>query len=268
MKKIISIVFVLILSALVLCSCGKKTEATKNVENMINALADIKIGIDSGEQIAEAESAYNALSDEEKAKVKNYNKLEKAKEELASVQAKYESFDEMNSVIEKIIDAANTRFSTENTDYAELLSQAQDILDNFNKLSDEEKKNVNVSDELNEAIEALNAYTSSAEKSTAAYVKAFNEVYADEKYEVTAVYCIKQIRDATEYHIFALTYKDKNGEEHNVYANARCSANTTAQTIISNAETFFSENAVSDDYNAVIGGNIDLNLEKVLELAK
>ena len=77
-----------------------------------------------------------------------------------------------------------------------------------------------------------------------------------------------QIRDEVEYHIFALKYKDENSEEHYLYANARCSSNTTAETIAANADSFFSEKAVSDDYNAVLNGNINVDLEAVLELAK
>ena len=265
MKKFLSVLFVLVLSVLLFVSCGKKTEAVKNVEAMINSLSDSAIDEDA---ISEIESAYNALSREEKEQVKNLNKLEKAKEELAAEQAKQKSYDEMNAAISQILDAAKANYSTDGTNYEELLSQAQEIMDKYEKLPDSEKEKVNVTDELSEAVDAITAYTATAEDSTATYVKAFYSVYADKKYEVSAVYCIKQIRDNTEYHIFALTYKDEKGEEHNLYANARCSANTTAETIITNAESFFAEKAVSDEYNAILGGNVELNLDAVLQKAK
>lgn len=268
MKKIISVICICLLSLVVLASCSKKTEAVKNVEGMIDGLAEVVIGTDSEGILAEIESAYNALSDEEKADVDNYDKLSAAKEELSSVIAKNDLYNEMNSAISEITDALQADFSNKNTDYAELISQVQDILGKYDELSDDEKENINITDEFNEAVDTVNALVSSAEKSAAEYVRAFNTVYADKKYEITGVYCIKQIREGTEYHTFALTYKDGSGEEHNIYANGRCSANTPAQTLVANADTFFSERAVSDDYNAIINSNIDIDFDAVTALAK
>jgi|GEM_PF-3560685 len=268
MKKVLVLISVCLLSVLVLASCAKKTEATKNVESMINGLADVQIDVDSEESLAEIESAYNALSDEEKERVNNYEKLKKAQEEFSSVQTKHETYENMNSAISEIIDAAQAEFSGDDTDYSELMSQAQDVLDKYDELEDEEKENINISEDFSQAVESISSYVASAEESAAAYVKAFNSVYADENYEVTGVYCIKQIRDTTEYHIFALTYKDEAGEEHDLFSNARCSANTNAETIVANSDTFFCERAASDEYNAKLNGNVPLNLETVLSLAE
>ncbi|MBQ7638333.1 MAG: hypothetical protein IJS90_05505 [Clostridia bacterium] len=268
MKKIISIITVCLMSVIILASCGKKTEATKSVEGQIKGLADVQIGLDSEEAVSEIESAYNALSDEEKERVKNYDEFQSIKEELASVKTKAESFDKMNSSINDIVDAAKAGFSSADTDYSELISQGRQILDKYEELEDEDKESVKISEDFNKAMESLSSYVETAEKSTAEYVKAFNSVYAEENYEVTNVYCIMQIRDGVEYHVFALTYKDKDGNESNLYANARCSANTTAETIIANADSFFAKRAVSDDYNAVINANVALDVEKVLSLAK
>lgn len=71
MKKAISLMLAFVL-CLSLCACGK-SEAVKNTEALIDAIGEVTI--DSESAILAAEEAYNALSDEEKAVVENYQAL-------------------------------------------------------------------------------------------------------------------------------------------------------------------------------------------------
>lgn len=76
MKKAISLLLALVL-CLSLCACGK-SEAVKNVEAMIDALGEITL--ESINAICSAEDAYNALTEDEQKKVKNYETLTKARD--------------------------------------------------------------------------------------------------------------------------------------------------------------------------------------------
>lgn len=68
MKKAIVLVLALVL-CLTAAACSGKSEAVKAVEESIAALGDITA--QSGEAIQALDQAYNALSEEEKAKVEN-----------------------------------------------------------------------------------------------------------------------------------------------------------------------------------------------------
>lgn len=71
MKKAATVLLVLVL-CLALCACGK-SEAVKNVEAMIDAVGPISM--ESLEAAYSAMSAYEALSQEDAEKVKNYAKM-------------------------------------------------------------------------------------------------------------------------------------------------------------------------------------------------
>ncbi len=75
MKKAISLMLALVL-CLSLCACGK-SEAVKNVEALIDAIGEV--AVESGDSIAAAQAAYDALSAEEQAKVGNSSTLSAAK---------------------------------------------------------------------------------------------------------------------------------------------------------------------------------------------
>ena len=83
MKKAIVLVLALVL-CLTLTACSGKSEAVKAGEEKITALGDITA--QSGEVIQALDQAYNALSEEEKAKVENAQLL------LDAVQKYYGSF--------------------------------------------------------------------------------------------------------------------------------------------------------------------------------
>ena len=267
MKKIISVILLFALCVTVFVGCGgKRTDAVKAVEEQIKAIGEVSL--DSADAISAAQRAYAVLSEDEKKAVRNYEDLTAAADKLRALQTTFRSYDEMNETINAIQEAAKSTFSADGTDYSKLIEQGEAIIAQYKDLDADGKAYVKVTDELNSAIDTLKAGVDRTTQSAAEYLKAFNELYAEEGYEVTAVYCIKQIRDETEYHIFALTYKDKDGAQTTLYANARCSANTTANVIVQNADAFFAKKAVSDDYNAAERGNVTLDLDAVLEKAK
>lgn len=78
MKKIIALLLALAM-CFSLCACGK-SEAVTNVEGLIDAIGEVTSESESA--ITVAEEAYNALTEEEKAKVENYAVLNAAKERL------------------------------------------------------------------------------------------------------------------------------------------------------------------------------------------
>lgn len=68
MKKLIAFLLILTM-AVSLCGCGKSS-AVKNVEAQIAAIGEVSL--DSGEAIAAAQQAFDALSEKEKGMVENY----------------------------------------------------------------------------------------------------------------------------------------------------------------------------------------------------
>ncbi len=76
MRKVISLLMAFVL-CLSLCACGK-SEAVKNVEALIEAIGEVTL--DNEAAIVAAENAYNSLTDEEKAKVKNTEVLTAARD--------------------------------------------------------------------------------------------------------------------------------------------------------------------------------------------
>ena len=173
----------------------------------------------------------------------------------------------MNKVIADVIEAAKTTFSKDGTDFSALIEKGEALLEQYKDLSGADKDYVQMSDEFTAALDALKEAADVTVKAAAEYVKAFNTVYKGKKYEVTGVYCIKQIRDDRAYHIFALTYKNEKGEEGSVFANARCTAETKAETMVKNKDSFFAKESVSSTYNAKENGNVTLELAEVLKLA-
>ena len=82
MRKI-SMMCVVLLLAAVLAGCGK-SEAVKNVEGMIEQLGEVTV--ESMAAIDTAIAAYDALTEEEKAKVENYAALTSARDNCLALQ--------------------------------------------------------------------------------------------------------------------------------------------------------------------------------------
>ena len=94
------------------------------------------------------------------------------------------------------------------------------------------------------------------------------EVYKDKGYTITNIGCIKQIREDKEYHFFSLTYKDKEGNEHNAYSTARFVGSNVINTIIARPELFYAVEPASEDTDCLKYGNVVIDVEAALETAK
>lgn len=82
MKKNIGIILTILLAALCLAGCGKSKEV-KAVEKSIQEIGEVTK--ESKTQIDNARALYEALSEEEKNRVPNYDALERAEEELQEI---------------------------------------------------------------------------------------------------------------------------------------------------------------------------------------
>ena len=78
MKK--SIVSAIACVVLVVSLVGCAGSAVKEVSSAINAIGEVSL--QSGEAIESAQAKYDALTDEEKTKVENYDKLQSAEKEF------------------------------------------------------------------------------------------------------------------------------------------------------------------------------------------
>ncbi|MBQ6120083.1 MAG: hypothetical protein IJK98_12675, partial [Clostridia bacterium] len=154
--------------------------------------------LENAEALSEVRSAYDALSDEEKAKVSNRKKLEKAAEE-------YDKLAGLNDYVAAMVDSAGTSFSKDDFNVSDLLDQYDEMVETYNGLKDSEKEQIKDFDKLEEAVAQLKDYDNAAQEAAAAYVRGFMEVYKDKGFTVTRVGCIKQIREEKEYHFFSLT---------------------------------------------------------------
>lgn len=82
MKKKVGIIVALLLAAFCLAGCGKSKEV-KTVEKSIQEIGEVTK--ESKTQIDNARALYEALSEEEKNRVPNYDALERAEEELQEI---------------------------------------------------------------------------------------------------------------------------------------------------------------------------------------
>lgn len=259
MKKIILAVFVIVLSAVLLTACGK-TEATKQAEALIKAIGS-DVGLQSEEAINAAQEAYDNLSDEEKDKVGNYKKLEKAK-------AEYDKLAGLNEYIAAMVDSAGTTFSKDGFDVSGLIGRYDEMVSVYEGLKDDEKAQIVGYDQLEDAVAQLKDYDTAAQEAAAAYVMGFMEVYKGKGYTVTAVGCIKQIREDKEYHFFSLTYKDKEGNEHNAYSTARFVGANVINTIIARPDIFFAAEPATEDTDCLKYGNVTIDVEAAVAAAE
>ncbi|MBE6913510.1 MAG: hypothetical protein E7472_01045 [Ruminococcaceae bacterium] len=118
MKRTLALLLALVM-CLSLCACGK-SEAVKAVESLIEGIGSISVS--SSEKIKEAEDAYSALSVEEQKQVKNYEDLEKAREDFDNlgIHLTVDNYDKYLNVSfnPQLFDA---------TDYARMMGLDKDI---------------------------------------------------------------------------------------------------------------------------------------------
>lgn len=259
-KSIVSITLALVLTlscAVLFTGCGK-TEATKNTIDLIKAIGNVDLN--SADAINAANDAYTKLSEEERSKVSNYKKLEKAQETYNTVKG-------VNDDIAAVVNAAETTYSDETFKPSELVGKIDDIKSRYDDLKKYQKETIENYDKIDASVEKLNTYIDNAKKAAAKYLQAFTKTEKGAGATVTAVYCIKQIRnEGEEFHFMALTYKTADGTEKDVYSCARFTQDVSVDAIVERADTFYADAPVSDDSNAKTNGNVTLDLAEVQAL--
>ena len=260
MKKTVAAAVCVLLILAVFAGCGKKKPGTVlAVEEQIRGIG--KVSIESGETLQKIRAAYDALAETDREKVANYDKLEEA-------EATYANYVRINEDIAALLQVANASFTDAEEGISRLIERAAEIRAEYKKMSAFEKQQIRGMDQLDAAVEKLQAMAENTQTPAVSYVKAFLQVNAGRQVDVTGVYCIKSIRDGgTEYHVFALTYTDAQGEVHSVYSTARCKADVTAESIAAHPEIFFADEPVGDDLDAVKNGNVALDTAAILAVA-
>lgn len=118
-------------------------EAADKVINLIESVTADKITLDSEKDLDSAKTEYNSLTDDQKALVDNYDKLEKAYSTLDSLKIEQENQEKAQSVIDAI-EAVNPESLTESD------TSVQSIREQYDSLTDEQKKLVTNVDKLTE----------------------------------------------------------------------------------------------------------------------
>lgn len=136
MKSIKRIIAFALILCMVLSLCACKSSEAKAVEQQIKNLGEITL--DSEQAIKEAEDAYNALSSEDQASVKNYDMLEQAESRYMVIS------------LEKEIDEIGEITLESETAISELV-------DAYEKMTEDEQASVSNYEKLEGAVEELTA---------------------------------------------------------------------------------------------------------------
>lgn len=257
MKKIIPLIVVIALVCSFFCSCGT-SDAAKAVIAQIDAIEDVNL--DSLDAIEKAEKAYAVLIGEDKGDVKNYEKLTEAR---ATYNKLKDFSDKVTSLIQKY-DKTFVEYGISYTAISEESAEIKNIMD----ASDGSLK------EKYEAIYAPVAekeakYKEVADKSlmsAESYIKGFYEINKENKSAITVkeIGCIAQISDGETYFMFAVVY-DENGVEKKVYAKARFANAPTVESMVKYADNFYCDAPASEKTNALISGNVIIDVNAVLQ---
>lgn len=140
MKKRISSALALLLAVSLLAGCGKSKEV-RAVEKSIASIGEVTEETEAA--IGDARAQYEALPEEERESVSNYETLQEAEKRLEELRR----LAEINAVEQEIADIGEV---TE-----EKKEQIQNVREKYEALSEEEKGMVSNSDILREAEERL-----------------------------------------------------------------------------------------------------------------
>ncbi|MBQ9945873.1 MAG: hypothetical protein IJO68_05045 [Clostridia bacterium] len=252
MKKILSVLLILCLTALCLCSCGKSEEA-KAVEEKINGIGEITL--DKLEILEEAEKQYAFLSGEDKGDVKNYEKLQQARKDYDALKEFADKTAELEEKLGKV-------FTEYGISYSEIEEQYKELEGIRNSEENKNNEAYKFFDELKTKMDAFDTEAEKAKASAVSYLKGFYELKKDKEIEIKELGCIAQTSDDTTYYLFAISFTE-DGAEKKVYASARFANAPSVQSMLSYAENFYADAPASEKTDALICGNIVLDLEAV-----
>ena len=118
-------------------------EKADRVINLINSVTSGEITLDSEKDLDSAKTEYNSLTDDQKALVDNYDKLEGAYATLDGLKLEQENRDKAQSIIDAI-EAVDPESLTDDD------TSVQSIREQYDSLTDEQKKLVTNVDKLTE----------------------------------------------------------------------------------------------------------------------
>lgn len=262
MKKTLAAALAVLLLLPLLAACGKRTDAVKQVEAMIDSIGTVTP--ESGALLSEIRAAYDALSEQEKAGVKK-----KKRTLLETKEGEYASLTEILAYLKNLNAAAGTGVYTKGSPLSELLGQAGAMKEKFNALPEDVRSQIEGFDQVDQLLSSVQTYVDAAFNGAVEYVKAFYQLRAGKNDTVSGVYCIKYTDpvEKKEKHIYALTFTDAAGEEHAVYMHGRVGEGVTAKTLLAQAETCFAENPPAGNNDPVANGNVTLDTAAVLAAA-
>lgn len=247
MKKILCIL--LTLTAVVLCfsSCMKSAQA-RAVDDKIAAIGEITLEKES--LIAEAEEAYEQLSEKDKTRV-FFKELELARKNL-------ELLKEFNRDAQSVLETINTALSEYGTKKSE-------ITDSYKALSESlAASETQLKSEYEKIFEPVRVKFAEYEKieadaavSAKVYIDYFRGINTDKIITVTDIGCIAQVSDGTVYYLFAFTYTDGRNEE-TLYSTVRFAGTPAKESFKAFEKNFYADAPSSEKADALIMGNIEI----------
>lgn len=142
-------------------------DAAEKVMERIESAVDDKITLDSEKVLVHVKAEYNALTADQKALVKNYNKLEKACDTLDRLKTEQENQEKAQEIINAIESVDSANLTAEDT-------SVQSLREQYNSLTDDQKKLVTNADKLTEY---ENIVRQKAEEE--AQARAINDMFAN-----------------------------------------------------------------------------------------
>lgn len=118
-------------------------EKADRVINLINSVTSGEITLDSEKDLDSVKTEYNSLTDEQKSLVDNYNKLKEAYATLDGLKIEQENQEKAQSVIDAIESVDSASLTDSDT-------SVQAIRDQYDSLTDDQKKLVTNADKLTE----------------------------------------------------------------------------------------------------------------------
>ena len=158
-------------------------QAAKAVDDMIDAIGEVTA--DSGEAVQAARAAYDALTDAQKAEVKNYDVLTAAERRLANLQAILPVEDKIDAIGEVTLDSENA-IQAARAAYDALTEAQKAEVRNYDVLTAAEARlaNQKAAKPVEDSINAIGEVTLDSESAIQAARAAYDALTEEQKAEV------------------------------------------------------------------------------------
>lgn len=214
-----------------------------------------EVTLEKADIITSAKETYSALKGYQQKKVDNAHVLEEA---VRAYDALY--FGKLTSELSDVIDRSLSEFGTDSSSIGSLYTQ---ITEFYNGADEETKALLEGFDEIKAKKESFDNAISLSHAAAVSYVKGFLEVNKDKNIEIKKIADIVQKTDDTVYHLFALSYTE-DGEEKAVYSSARFSGTPSVESMLAFADRFYGTEPPLETQDALLYGNAQIDVAKVL----